>query len=279
MKRGFCEDIERLTVDNDDFRRVLYTGEHLQLVVMTLQAGEQVGEEVHPDRDQFFRVEEGQGVIDIDGRENPVQDDFAVIVPAALGTTSATPGIRRCASTPSTGRPSTRTGSSTARPRRPRRATTAKNGTARPANDCSAAVQARGRSGTADDWGRWMRRNIAAAVLAAGLAFASQSACAMNSPAPAAGQCRVTGEGKLPPEIGGADALCTLIRQAVSASAPRVAFTLDVQVLSDSMLSATVTTADGRKLPEMRHAVMDRTLTRSSVERFGRALGAQLAQG
>lgn len=82
MKRGFCDDIERLTVDNDDFRRVLYTGEHLQLVVMTLQAGEQVGEEVHPDRDQFFRVEEGRGVIDIDGRENPVQDDFAVIVPA-----------------------------------------------------------------------------------------------------------------------------------------------------------------------------------------------------
>ena len=124
-----------------------------------------------------------------------------------------------------------------------------------------------------------MRRNIAAVVLAASLAFASQSACAMNSPAPAAGECRVIGEGKLPPEIGGADALCAVIRQAVSASAPGVAFTLDVKVLSDSMLAATVTTADGRKLPEMRHAVMDRTLTRSSVERFGRALGAQLAQG
>ncbi len=82
MKRGFCDDIDRLTIDNDDFRRVLYTGEHLQLVVMTLRPGEQIGEEVHPDRDQFFRFEEGKGSVDVDGRENPVKDDFAVIVPA-----------------------------------------------------------------------------------------------------------------------------------------------------------------------------------------------------
>ncbi|MGI8704240.1 MAG: cupin domain-containing protein [Sphingomicrobium sp.] len=82
MKRGFCDDIEDLTEENEDFRRVLYTGQHLQLVLMTLQRGEEVGEEVHPDRDQFFRIEEGEGVIDIDGRENPVEDDFAVIVPA-----------------------------------------------------------------------------------------------------------------------------------------------------------------------------------------------------
>ncbi len=82
MKRGFCDNIERLTVENEDFRRVLYTGEHLQLVLMTLQPGEEIGEEVHPDRDQFFRIEEGQGAVDIDGGENRVEDDFAVIVPA-----------------------------------------------------------------------------------------------------------------------------------------------------------------------------------------------------
>lgn len=82
MRRGFCDDIERLTLDNEDFRRVLYTGQHLQLVLMTLQAKEEIGEEVHPDRDQFFRFEEGQGVVDMDGRENSVEDDFAVIVPA-----------------------------------------------------------------------------------------------------------------------------------------------------------------------------------------------------
>jgi mannose-6-phosphate isomerase-like protein (cupin superfamily) len=82
MKRGFCDDIEDLTEANEDFRRVLYTGQHLQLVLMTLQPGEEIGEEVHPDRDQFFRIEEGEGAVDIDGRENKVEDDIAVIVPA-----------------------------------------------------------------------------------------------------------------------------------------------------------------------------------------------------
>ena len=82
MKRGFCDNIEDLTEENEDFRRVLYTGEHLQLVLMTLQPGEEIGEEVHADRDQFFRIEEGEGIVDIDGRQNPIEDDIAVIVPA-----------------------------------------------------------------------------------------------------------------------------------------------------------------------------------------------------
>jgi len=82
MKRGFCDDIDRLTIDNEDFRRVLYTGEHLQLVLMTLQPGDEIGEEVHEDRDQFFRFEEGSGVVRIDGVDNRVEADFAVIVPA-----------------------------------------------------------------------------------------------------------------------------------------------------------------------------------------------------
>ena len=82
MKRGFCDDIEDLTEENEDFRRVLYTGKNLQLVVMTLQPGEEIGEEVHEDRDQFFRFEEGEGFVDIDGSENRVEEDIAVIVPA-----------------------------------------------------------------------------------------------------------------------------------------------------------------------------------------------------
>lgn len=82
MKRGYCDNIDKATVDNDDFRRVLYTGNNLQLVLMTLQPGDEIGEEVHEDRDQFFRIEEGRGVVDIDGVENRVEDDFAVIVPA-----------------------------------------------------------------------------------------------------------------------------------------------------------------------------------------------------
>ena len=79
--KGFVDNIERLTEDNELFRRVLYTGHNLQLVVMSLNPGEEIGEEVHDDRDQFFRVEEGEGVISIDGVENIVVDDDAVIVP------------------------------------------------------------------------------------------------------------------------------------------------------------------------------------------------------
>ena len=80
--KGYVDDIQARTLENEDFRRVLYTGKNLQLVLMTLKPGEEIGEEVHEDRDQFFRVEEGQGVVYIDGAANPVEDDFAVIVPA-----------------------------------------------------------------------------------------------------------------------------------------------------------------------------------------------------
>lgn len=80
--KGYVDNIERVTVANDDFRRVLYTGAHLQLVLMTLQPGEEIGEEVHEDRDQFFRVEEGRGEVRIDGAAHEVEDDFAIIVPA-----------------------------------------------------------------------------------------------------------------------------------------------------------------------------------------------------
>ena len=80
--KGFVDDIEKLTIGNDDFRRVLYTGENLQLVLMTLQPGEDIGEEVHEDHDQFFRIEEGSGEFWIDGAMSPVKDDMAMIVPA-----------------------------------------------------------------------------------------------------------------------------------------------------------------------------------------------------
>ena len=80
--KGYSENIERLTEGNVDFRRVLYTGQNLQLVLMTLKPAEEIGEEVHADRDQFFRFEEGKGEVWIDGKANEVEDAFAVIVPA-----------------------------------------------------------------------------------------------------------------------------------------------------------------------------------------------------
>ncbi len=80
--KGFVDDIGRLTESNTDFRRVLYTGHHLQLVLMTLEPGEEIGSEVHQDRDQFFRVEAGDGDITIDGTTHRVTAGFAMIVPA-----------------------------------------------------------------------------------------------------------------------------------------------------------------------------------------------------
>ena len=80
--KGFVQDIEDLTEDNRDFRRVLYTGKHLQLVLMSLKPGEEIGEEVHTDRDQFFRIEEGEGEVVIDGKRTPVEEDHAIVVPA-----------------------------------------------------------------------------------------------------------------------------------------------------------------------------------------------------
>jgi mannose-6-phosphate isomerase-like protein (cupin superfamily) len=80
--KGYVDNIEKATLANADFRRVLYTGKNLQLVLMTLPPGCDIGEEVHEDRDQFFRVEEGEGVVRIDGVDHRITDDFAVIVPA-----------------------------------------------------------------------------------------------------------------------------------------------------------------------------------------------------
>jgi mannose-6-phosphate isomerase-like protein (cupin superfamily) len=80
--KGFVDDIEKLTEDNDDFRRVLYTGKHLQLVLMSLKPGEEIGAEVHEDHDQFFRFEDGKGEVEIDGVRTKVKSDDAVIVPA-----------------------------------------------------------------------------------------------------------------------------------------------------------------------------------------------------
>ena len=93
--KGYHDNIEELTLANSDFRRVLYTGKHLQLVLMTLQPGDEIGEEVHDSRDQFFRFEEGEGVVDIDGVENRVEDGSGVIVPSGachnVRNTGATP--------------------------------------------------------------------------------------------------------------------------------------------------------------------------------------------
>ena len=79
--KGYIENIEDVTMENNNFRKVLYTGKHSQIVAMSLQPGEEIGSEVHEEHDQFFRFEDGKGKVVIDGVETEVEDDFAVIVP------------------------------------------------------------------------------------------------------------------------------------------------------------------------------------------------------
>ena len=80
--KGFRDNIEKSTTENNNFRKVLYTGKSCQLVLMSLKPKEQIGLETHPDNDQFFRFEEGEGKCIIDGNEYIVGDGVAVIVPA-----------------------------------------------------------------------------------------------------------------------------------------------------------------------------------------------------
>ena len=80
--KGYVAVLEKETKKNEDFRRVLYTGKHSQLVLMSLKPGEEIGEEIHDDVDQFFRFESGEGKVIIDDVEHRVKDGNAVIVPA-----------------------------------------------------------------------------------------------------------------------------------------------------------------------------------------------------
>jgi mannose-6-phosphate isomerase-like protein (cupin superfamily) len=82
--RGYFGPIEDLTVSNTNFRQVLYTGPKMQLVLMSLLPGEDIGEEVHDDHDQFFRFEEGVGKVVVGDDEWEVGDGDAVVVPAGL---------------------------------------------------------------------------------------------------------------------------------------------------------------------------------------------------
>jgi len=80
--KGFKINIDKATKDNTNFRKVLYTSKHSQLVLMSLQPEEEIGEEIHPDNDQFFRIESGHGKCIIDGNEYEIKDGDAIVIPA-----------------------------------------------------------------------------------------------------------------------------------------------------------------------------------------------------
>ena len=79
--KGYSENIEEKTTSNNFFRQVVFTGKNCQVVLMSLKPGEEIGMEVHPKVDQFFRFESGEGKVIIDGEEHKVSDGFAVVVP------------------------------------------------------------------------------------------------------------------------------------------------------------------------------------------------------
>ena len=81
-KKGFNTNIEKETLENNNFRKILYSGSHLQLVLMNLKASEEIGEEIHHDNDQFFRFESGFGKCFVDGNEYKVKDGDVIIIPA-----------------------------------------------------------------------------------------------------------------------------------------------------------------------------------------------------
>jgi mannose-6-phosphate isomerase-like protein (cupin superfamily) len=96
--KGFNTNIEKETLENTAFRKVLYTSKHSQLVLMSLAPNEDIGMEIHADNDQFFRIEVGQGVCRIDGTEYPLADGTAIVVPAGaehnVVNTSATEDLK-----------------------------------------------------------------------------------------------------------------------------------------------------------------------------------------
>lgn len=96
--KGYVTNIEKSTLENEHFRNVLYTSENSQLVLMTLQPREDIGEEVHEGHSQFIRIESGVGRAILDGREHVLSDGSAVIIPAGtkhnIVNTSDTENLR-----------------------------------------------------------------------------------------------------------------------------------------------------------------------------------------
>ena len=81
---GFIASIDNQTINNQNFRKVVYTAPHSQLVVMTLQPGEEIGKEVHQDIDQYIVIKDGVARVDLGGEINTVGPDFIVVVPAGI---------------------------------------------------------------------------------------------------------------------------------------------------------------------------------------------------
>ena len=116
------------------------------------------------------------------------------------------------------------------------------------------------------------------AVLAGATVLVSGSACAMSASEPKPAACEVVGGEKLPAESGGADAICKAIADAAAEHAPGFGYTVRVTVTGNSRLSASIATADGRKLPDQNFVRSDRPLTNESFKRFANTIAENLAK-
>ena len=121
-----------------------------------------------------------------------------------------------------------------------------------------------------------MWNRLARSILVGIAGLAATGACAMSGPVQAQGSCRVLDAAKLPPEAGGADAICGAVARAMAAKAPGLRYSAAIRVVSKSSLAAELS-ADGRKLPEQRFSVSDRNLNPLAIENFADALAAVLA--
>jgi mannose-6-phosphate isomerase-like protein (cupin superfamily) len=82
--KGYVSDIESATLQNSDYRRVLFTGRNTQLVLMSIAPGDEIGLETHDEHDQFIRVESGIGTVALDEEQHPLADGVAVVIPAGV---------------------------------------------------------------------------------------------------------------------------------------------------------------------------------------------------
>lgn len=93
--QGYVAPLAKLAKDNDDFHRILFTSENMQLMLMSLQSGEAIGSDVHSKHDQFFRIEKGKGRINIGGAKIMVRAGDAILVPAGLRHNLTNTGKKR----------------------------------------------------------------------------------------------------------------------------------------------------------------------------------------
>lgn len=118
---------------------------------------------------------------------------------------------------------------------------------------------------------------IAAPMTVLMLIQISGGGCAGGHPEVTTSNCRISGADKLPDDVGGAKVLCEVFRESAREQAPHASFTVDVRVVSRSMMAAVVTLKDGRTLPEQNIAVSDGALKRSAIKRFADAIALQVA--